>query len=286
MKKTGLALTFLLAFITGQAQIEQYGPYIGLNVFGYKSNLYNAEDLASDSVQKYKMTFGFSGGFDFGYRALNGISISSGISFGTCNQNYSSTDSIVGDIVAFKATTKMSYLKIPVVVTMQTRNEKPVKAYYSLGLFYSYNTGASDEATWDYTHNAFSPDLTLNIKGETIEKLYSNDKTKYEAKVNERPYRRHGWGGIFALGLSKQYSKKGEWFAQAKIEYQISSSENTDELTYTPTPGSMEPRRTDHVWGNYAKFMPDNTSAYSRPATHPYCLGINIGIRRYLYDFD
>lgn len=287
MKKFVLQLTAISLFvISANAQIEHYGPYVGGNIFVNKANLYNAKDLASDSVQIYKATMGFSGGFDFGYRMLNGISISSGISFGTCNQKYGSKDTIVGDIVDFKATSKMSFIKIPLVLSMQTRNDKPAKAFYSMGLFYSYNTGYSDNATWDYTHNSFSPDRTMNIEKEIVENLYANDKKIYSSKISERPYRRHGWGAIFGLGASKRFSEKAEWFLQAKIEYQISSSENTDEVIFTPTPGSVEEQRVGRVFGNYAKYMHNNNTSYDRPATHPFNFGLNFGIRYYLFDFQ
>ncbi|MBK7763780.1 MAG: outer membrane beta-barrel protein [Bacteroidetes bacterium] len=287
MKKRVLQLiTFSFLSVFANAQIEHYGPFVGGNVFVYKSNLYNAKDLASDSVQKYKATMGFSGGFDFGYRMLNGISISSGISFGTSNQKYASKDSIVGDVVDFKATTKMSFIKIPIVLSMQTRNDKPTKAYYSLGLFYSYNTGFSDNATWDYKHNSFSPDRTMNIDGEIVENLFANDKKIYSSKISERPYRRHGWGAILGLGASKRFSEKAEWFIQSRIEYQVSSSENTDELIFNPTPGSVEERRVGRVFGNYAKYMQNTKSSYDRPATHPFNIGLTFGLRYYLFDFQ
>jgi hypothetical protein len=286
MKKIWIPFLALMAFsYVSKAQIEHYGPFVGGNVFGYKANLYNAKDFAADSVQKYKMTFGVSGGFDFGYRWLNGISISSGISFGSCNQNYGSKDSIAGDIVDFSASTKMSFVKIPLVISMQTRNDKPRKAYYSLGVFYSYNAGFSETATWDYTHNSFSPDKTINIKGEEIETQLANDSKIYKSTMSERPYQRHAWGAILGLGMSKRYSDNAEWFFQTKVEYQVSSSENTDEVTFTPTEGSVEPRRVGHVWGNYAKYMQNDKASFSRPATHPFCLGLTFGIRYYLFNF-
>ncbi len=287
MKNIYLSLALLLSTVSSAfSQVEQSGPFIGGNGFIYKSNLYNAHDAATDSVQKYSITMGFSGGFDFGYKSLNGISISSGISFGTSNQNYKSNDTIFGDILKFTANSKMTFVKIPLILSMQTRNDKPLKAFYSLGLFYSYNSGYSETINWDYTYNNFSPDLTTTIKKQSIENKYDKDTNKYVSNLSERPYRRHGWGAIMAMGASKRFNKNSEWFLQAKIEYQISSSENNDEIIFTPAAGSKDTKRVGHVWGNYAKYMHKKEGNYNRPATHPFNLGITFGIRYFLWDFE
>ncbi len=287
MKKLSISLLVLSLFsLKSVAQIEQYGPYVGGTGFVYKSNLYNAQDLNTDSVQNYSFTPGFGLSFDFGHKYLNGISISSGISFSTSNQNYSGNDTIIGDVVKFSAKTKMSYLKIPLILSMQTRNDKRAKAFYSLGVFYSYNTGYSETATWDYSHNNFYRDQTTTITKQSIETKYDKDTNSYVSNVSDRPYKRHGWGAILALGASKRYSKNGEWFIQTRIEYQISSSENNDEMVFTPAAGSKDTKRVGHVWGNYAKYMHKANSNYNRAATHPFNLGLSFGIRYYLFDFE
>jgi hypothetical protein len=112
------------------AQNEQYGPYVGGNVFINKSNLANAHDRQTDSVQQYAFTPGVGAGFDFGYKYENGISISSGLWFGTTNQNYKGKDSIVGDNVTFEAKTTMSFLKIPLMVSVQSKNYQQLKAFF------------------------------------------------------------------------------------------------------------------------------------------------------------
>ncbi len=287
MKKLSLSLLVLFVFsLKSIAQIEQYGPFVGGTAFVYKSNLYNAQDLHADSVQKYAFTPGFGVSFDFGHKYLNGISISSGISFSTSNQNYKGKDTIIGDVVTFSAKTKMSYLKIPLIFSMQTRNDKKAKAYYSLGVFYSYNTGYSETSTLNYEHNNFYRDQTTTISKKSVTTKYDKDTNSYVSNISERPYQHHGWGAIMALGASKRYSKKGEWFIQTKIEYQISSSENNDEMVFTPAVGSKDTRHVGHVWGNYAKYMHTTLSNYNRSATHPFDLGLSFGIRYYLFDFE
>ncbi len=286
MKKISLSiLTLVLFVLQSTAQIEQYGPFVGGTAFVYKSNLYNAQDFASDSVQKYSTTMGFGAGFDFGHKYLNGISISSGLHFGTNNQNYKSKDTIPGDILTFTANAKMTFIKIPLVVSMQTRNDKAAKAFYSMGLFYSYNTGYSEKINWEYKHNT-ALNHTTTIKKQTIENAFPKDSNKYVSNVDQRPYNRHGWGAILGMGASKRYSKNAEWFCQLKIEYQISSSENNDEMVFTPAAGSVDTKHVGHVWGNYAKYLHRTNSNYNRPATHPFDLGLSFGIRYYLFDFE
>ena len=286
MKKLYVSVLLLSVFsLKSIAQIEQYGPFVGASAFVYKSNLYNAQDLHADSVQNYAITPGFGVSFDFGRKFLNGISISSGLSFSTSNQNYKGKDPVIGDAVTFSAKTKMSYLKIPLIFSMQTRNDKKAKAYYSLGVFYSYNTGYSETSTLNYDKNVY-PDQTTTISKQTVTTKYNNDTNSYVSNISARPYQRHGWGAIMALGASKRYSKNGEWFIQTKIEYQISSSENNDEMVFTPAKGSKDTRHVGYVWGNYAKYMRSANSNYNRSATHPFNLGLSFGIRYYLFDFE
>ena len=138
----------------------------------------------------------------------------------------------------------------------------------------------------DSTANNFYKDLTTTIDKKTIENKYGGDTSKYASTVDQRPYRRHGWGAILGLGASKRFNQNAEGFIQFKIEYQISSSENNDEMIYTPTAGSKEIKRTGHVWGNYAKYMRSANSNYNRPATHPFNMGLTFGLRYYLFDFE
>lgn len=284
MKKLSLILFLLPLFgIQAIAQTELYGPFVGGAVFVYKSNLYNAHDLAADSVQKYSITPGFGVSFDFGHRYQNGFSVSSGISFSTSNQNYKTNDTIYGDILKFEAKTSMTYLKIPLILSMQTRSDKAAKAFYSLGAFYSYNTGYSETIKYDFK---YANDYTTTIKKQTITTVRDKDSNKYESNVDQRPYHRSGWGAILAIGASKRFNKNTEWFIQTKIEYQISSSENNEEMVFSPAAGSVDTKRVGHVWGNYAKYMHKTNSNYNRPATHPFNFGLTFGLRYYLYDFE
>jgi hypothetical protein len=287
MKKIMLLLGYCLVSVgSAFAQLEQYGPFVGGNAFVYKSNLFNASDLQADSVQKYKLTLGFSGGFDFGYRFENGVSVHSGISFGTSNQNYTGNDSIVGNVVEMTASSKLGFVKIPIMVSMQTRNEKPLKLFYSLGLYYGFNTGFSETYTFDYKYNDNIRDFTTTIKDKTVDTKYKNDTSIYNFELSDRPYKKHAWGAILGFGASKRMNDKLEGFAQLRIEYQISSVENTDEMVIIPNPGSKGESGVTRVWGNYAKYMHNAKSNYNRPATHPFNLGITFGLRYFLFDFE
>ena len=270
--------------LLGQAQIEQYGPFVGGNLFLYKSNLYNSQDLHADSVQHYQITPGFGLSFDFGYRYLNGLSIQSGLSYGSSGQHYNGKDSVVGDVVTFSAKTNMSFIKVPLIFSMTTRNDKPVKAFYSVGIFAALNTGFSESFSFDFAH-AVNASYTTTITKETYEVKYKNDTAKHAYNLNERPYRSLGWGAILALGASKRMNKKTEGFMQLKMEYQLSSSENTDQMIFTPQAGTADSKHLGYVWGNYAKYMHHNGN-YNRPATHPFNLGLTFGIRHFIFDFD
>jgi hypothetical protein len=153
-------------------------------------------------------------------------------------------------------------------------------------LYYGYNATFSEEANWEYEYNNSYRDRTMTIDKETIETKYAGDTNKYVATIDDRPYKRHSWGAILGMGASKRMNKNTEGFVQFKIEYQISSSENTEETVFTPTKGSKETKRTGYVWGNYAKYMHGANSNYNRPATHPFNMGITFGIRYYLFDLE
>jgi hypothetical protein len=126
----------------------------------------------------------------------------------------------------------------------------------------------------------------MTIDKFTIENEFSGDTSTYISEVEDRPYRRHGWGAVMAMGLSKQFNKNAEWFVQAKMEYQISNSEFNEETLFTPASGSSDKRKLGHVWGNYAKYMHRANSNYNRPFTHPFNIGVTFGIRYYLFDFE
>ncbi|MBL7767174.1 MAG: outer membrane beta-barrel protein [Chitinophagaceae bacterium] len=282
---TSLAAMLSLSFFA-QAQMEQYGPFVGGHAFVYKSNLFNSDDFRSDSVQKYKATMGFGGGFDYGYKGENGVSISSGLYFGTNNQKYGSEDTIVGDVLTFSAETKMSFLKVPLIISIQTRNESNLKAYYSLGAYICYNTGYSETINWDYKHNNSSLDLETTIEKKMMTSKYKGDSNTYSWKLDKRPYRRLGIGAIAAVGVSQKLSKQLDGYIQAKLEYQITNAEYSGETTFTPNNSKSGARYIDHLWGNYAKYMPDKKSDYERWGTHPFNLGVTFGLRYFIFKFD
>nr|MBP6316331.1 hypothetical protein [Chitinophagaceae bacterium] len=277
-------ILFSLMLITGfWVSAQVYGPFYGVNLYVYKSNLFNSDDFRADSFQKYTFTPGFAGNFEYGYLSESGFSVATGLHFGTNNQNYKGSDPYY--MYTMTANTKMSFLKIPLIFGMQKVTDKKLKLLYTLGFYYAYNTGYSDKIVLDYT-NANIKNTQQTIKKEVETNTIVGDTFKSVYTMDKRPYARHGLGATAGLGITYRLKQKMDFVAQFKGEFQITNAENTAEFRYTPvqpTPGLPSNR---HTYGNYAKYMVNTKSNYNRAGTHPFNIGLTLGIRMYLFDFD
>jgi hypothetical protein len=282
MKKVVFLLAVVFSTLVSVAQqTEAYGPFYGLNVYGYKSNLFNSDDFRADSFQTYSMTMSFAGSFEYGYLYDNGFAVSGGLQWGTCNQNYKGADQEY--LYKLTANTKTSYLKIPLTFSHQTRNGKKFKFIYSVGFFYSLNTGYSDKIVLDYNDPNVA-DYETTISKKTISTKNTKDTFKTSYALDYKQYKTHGLGALAGLGFSYRLKERMEFITQLKGEFQFTDAENSDEILYTPTgstPGNPLLRRT---YGNYAKYM-SNNQAYKRAATHPFNLGLSLGLRFYVFSF-
>lgn len=282
MKK--IVFSFVCILMTQLASAQLYGKYWGANLNIYKSNLFNADDVRADSFQKYKMTPGVGGSIEYGYLYENGISYSFGLQFGTNNQSYVG-NAITGSKLTMEAKTKLSYLKIPFTVTIQHINDKKTKFLYSIGAFYSYNLAYSDIRTFSYSDGSIKP-YEMTIKKEVLTANIVGDTAKATYDIKDRPYHRHGIGASAGIGFSRLVKEKVELITQLKGEFQISNAENTDENTLTPTGATSGYPQADYVYGNYAKYMYAPGKNENRAATHPFTIGLTIGLRFYLFDFN
>ncbi|HPI54501.1 MAG TPA: hypothetical protein PLU10_07380 [Chitinophagaceae bacterium] len=281
MKKIVLLSLLLVTGSLLKAQV--YGPYYGINLYGYKSNLFNSDDLRTDTFQSYKITPGFAGSLEYGYLWQNGFSLTTGLQFGTSNQNYKGSDPFLP--YTMTANTKMSFIKIPLIFGKQKMNDRKTKLLYTVGFFYSYNTGYSDKIVIDFI-DPNTKDLQTTIKKEVETNTVIGDTFKSVYTMDKRPYARHGLGALASLGMIYKLKDKMELIAQVKGEFTITNAENTAEAKYTPvkpTPGLPE---MDYTYGNYAKYMNVSKLNYNRAATHPFNIGISVGLRMYLFDFD
>lgn len=285
MKK--LILAAIITFFGLQVSAQVYGPFYGANVFVNKSNLFNSDDLRADSFQTYKITPSFAGNFEFGYLYESGFSIASGLQFGTCNQNYKGSDNYY--LYDLTASTKTSFLKIPIIFGMQKMNDKKLKFLYTLGFYYSYNTGYSE--TWELTEKALIPVLnihrkqTYTIKDDIFSYSNNYDTIKSSSRMDKRPYQRHGLGGLASIGFRYQLKEKLDFIAQLKGEFTVTNAEITEDVRFTPVNDPTVFPYTGHAFENYAKYMNNSNANWNRASTHPFNVGISLGIRYYLFDF-
>jgi hypothetical protein len=263
-----------------------YGPFYGANVFVNKSNLFNSDDYRADSFQTYKMTPSFAGNFEIGYLYQTGLSVATGIQFGTCNQKYTGSNNYYP--YNLTATTKTSSIRIPVIFGIQKMNDKKLKFLYTVGFYYSYNTSYSDK--WELTNkvptNNVTQVQTYTLKDDIIS--YENNINKqanYSANLDKRPYQRQGLGALGSVGIKYQLKEKLEFIAQLKCEFTVTNAEITDEIRFIPINDPLSFPYSGHVFQNHAKFMDDKNSNWNRASTHPFNLGISVGVRYYLFDF-
>ena len=77
-----------------------------------------------------------------------------------------------------------------------------------------------------------------------------------------------------------------EFIGQLKGDFTLTNAEITDEIKFSPTKTATTTYPySGHAFQNYAKYMHDPKSNYNRASTHPFNVGISIGIRYYLFDF-
>ncbi len=281
MKKLLLTLTSIMMMLAAQAQLtEIYGPYYGGSLFVNKGNLYNSDDYRADSFQKYQLTPNFAGQLELGYLFENGFSIAGCVQFATCNQKYKGADPYYA--FTLTANTKSSFIKLPFIISHQTRNDKLLKFIYSVGFYYALTLGYSDQYTIDAIDPA-SADFTTSIsKGlMTTTNSLTKDKTSYA--IRDNIFNTHGLGALAGAGISYRFKEKVEFIAQFRTEMHLTNVENTSENVVSPTDGTPGFPQYKNLYGNYAKYMsvPDNN--YRRAQTRPINMGINLGLRFYKF---
>ena len=106
-----------------------------------------------------------------------------------------------------------------------------------------------------------------------------------QRKLQQRRFRVNGLGALGSVGIKYQLKEKLEFIAQLKCEFTVTNAEITDEIRFTPINDPLSFPYSGHAFQNYAKFMDDKNSNWNRASTHPFNLGISVGVRYYLFDF-
>ncbi len=288
MKKIYVACLLLFFAWNINAQDKTYGPFWGLHFYGYKSNLFNSDDFRVDSFQKYKITPGFGGSIEYGYLYQSGFSVSGGIEYGTNNQNY------IGEHISYtfdmEAKTKASFLKIPIVFGMQARKDKRLKYFYTLGFYYSYNTGYSDKIVLDFKDSITKqPTETISIDKDSYTVTYDTSKYQTVLSMDKRPVIRNGAGVLAGMGINYRIKDKIQFIAQLKGEFTFTNIENIEKVRFVYQPGTNNTvgfPYSGYLYNNYSKYMDDKQKNWNRAGTHPFNIGLTVGIRYYLFDFN
>lgn len=281
MKKTLLALLSLALGLSAQAQLKEiYGPFYNVSVFANKGNLFNPDDLRADSFQAYALTPNVGLQFDYGYLFTNGFSISGGLHYSTCNQQYTGDNSSYA--YSLSGTTNSSFIKLPFTISHQTRNDKLFKFIYSVGFFYAYTMGYSDKYTLDYkADNVASATTTITQKEMTQTMDGSSSKATYA--IRDNVFHRHNIGTLAAAGISYRFKERWEFITQVRTEIFMSNVENINKNVLTPTDGTPGYAQYAYVYGNYAKYMRSPNINDRRSATRPFNMGLTIGLRKYVF---
>jgi hypothetical protein len=288
MKKLFVLCLLVMMILESQGQDRTYGPFWGIHAYTYKSNLFNSDDLRADSFQKYQLTLGAAGSVEYGYLYESGFSVSGGIEFGTNNQKYTGSDP--GFPFTMNATTKVSFLKIPIVFGLQAHQDRKLKYMYTLGFFYSYNTGYSDVRSIDYDDQfSKAPTEFYEITKDTYTMRFDTTALQTVLSMDQRPIVRNGFGALAGLGVNYRLTDKVQFLAQVKAEFTITNIESLEKTRFKYVNGANNTigfPYSDYVYKNYAKYMHQNDRNWNRSGTHPFNLGLTLGIRYYLYDFD
>lgn len=281
MKKKLLILLSVALGFQAQAQLKEiYGPFYSGSVFVNKGNLFNPDDLRADSFQAYALTPNVGLQFDYGYLFDNGISVSGGLHYSTCNQKY--TGSASSYAYTLNGTTNASFIKIPITFSHQTRNDKLFKFIYSAGFFYAYTMGYKDQYSFDYKADNVAT-LTTTITQKEMTQVLEGKSEKAVYALRDNVFHRHNIGALVAAGISYRFKERWELISQVRSEIFMSNVENINQNVVTPAENTPGYAQYAYVYGNYAKYMRSSNLNDRRSATRPFNLGLSIGLRKYVF---
>ncbi len=282
-------IAFLALALCAKNNLAQTGIVVGINGFGYKSNLYNKYDLDATknkpNVLSYIRSYGTSFGLEVGYQLKNQIIISIEPQISKINQKYKGVAEFDNPLVNYwnsNLNTSLKFIKIPITLTKLFGTSK-IKLLSSVGLdYWKLNSYSETYSKTSPNHNANT--FEKIIKNNSFEMTGSNFSSKGNATMSDYIYQKTIFGAHAGIGASYSLSNKFQIYTKINVEYTFGNIENKDSIDFKAD-------NTQSYWlnGKAALFAGSDikyfAKEYSDPVTnersntHIFNLGLMIGIR-------
>jgi len=262
--------------------VAQTGIVVGINGFGYKSNLYNHYDFKADKSLDYVRSYGTSFGVEIGYQLEKAYIISINPKTSKVNQDYigKSLDAF-GDEYKTTINSNLSYLSIPLTL-QKTYGEGKLKFNLSGGIQYWKLLKYREFYSRDYTSEP-QYGFTRIIEKDQYE-FYKNitaSNPHAKATMNKYLYKKNNFGLNVGAGTSFPITNNFQVYVKLNAEYSLFDIEYKDTIMLKANDiGSSWLTGSFLPLGIAQKYTPvSNLNADKRENTHIFNLGLMLGLR-------
>ena len=264
---------------------QDKGILVGLNAYGYKSNLYNKADLkADDDYMKYIRSYERSYGLELGYQLNSQWQVEIEPNFASVSQGYEGLVyyQFSDPQVKREISTKLNYFKLPITLC-RSFGTKKLKIQGQLGLTFwrlrnytdVYKVTFLEDDRIEFVRAINNLDYTYEIPNSTV---------KRESVLAENIYNNFTLGLHGGLGVAYYFTPKIQAYANFRVEYTLSGIENKDSIEvvkanyFLQDGAKVAPFGSSTVKYFDSYFTSANPNAERLP-THIFNMGICVGIR-------
>lgn len=281
-------LAFVMFVFSFQLNAQVKGILVGVNAFGYKSNLFNKGDAnANKDYMKYIRSYAASYGIELGYQFNQQLQLYVEPSLSKEEQKYTGKiifQSTGEQIKRRDITSSLNYIKVPITLS-KAWGEGKLKLTTQIGAIYWHLHSYQDKYT---RTNIVTNKIEYGryFDGTNYSWEYPNMPLKKTGVVSEDIYKKTTFGLHGGAGLVYNFSTKLQVYGSVRTEYSISGIENTDSLTIVSTDASsadiMGKKVAPYSGSDVKYFGQEDTTPNPlaiRSATHIFNLGLQIGFR-------
>lgn len=227
MKKTFLFIVaFAAAFFVFSVAQAQKGLHLGVRLAPQATFLNNQNDMDEGPELNPQVKMGFMGGIGVGYHFIDFLGVEvdvlySGQGFRAVAEEDGVDYSQPGN-VNLRLNRNLSYLKIPVLLKLNTSSEARVMGSFFLGPQFSFLTGAS--STFDIYKGSMPTGLTI----DDATKLYYLEYFGGTEDITKDLYKPMSIDVVLGLGIDIKVTDNIFINANVRIDYGLTDAENKE----------------------------------------------------------
>ena len=293
-KRSLLSLILTICFVQAFAQYEYSTrnsdvPVLGLNWGlvggGFTAMLNNRDDLKADErLDPEMMNFNWAAGGECMYWFQPTFGFGGQLLYWNAGAKYSGLDTLT--TVKFKATTKLTYAKMPLMFYFKSYNRyypnRRMRFNVCFGPYIALLTGFSDNGT--YTDSAGNELNSVGVSGENFETGFPGSELK--GKLNGQIYNPFDIGFVFGIGGEARLWRRTVVSLNIRTDVGITNVENTKGLKVLYD-GQTDNEDFNYWKDLYCKFnglTPADKAAgieANRRATKNFSVGAFLTIKKY-----